>query len=223
MAAMIDNVIKNFFNRPEITADAINSIIYKKNKVKTDELKLVDLTPVFRLLADLSGEQTVEDYQNAYRRTVVMTSDELCCVIMGETEVDYGLPIKARLLEGGLYSEQESHQDTSVKAPKLTPVITLVFYLSPKDWEGHYKLSDMYPEMDEKMRAFAPEYCLNMVEPAKLSKEELTAFSTELGSVLCVIKNSGDEEYAEKSAKEDITELSETAKELISCILQGNA
>ncbi len=218
-----DSIIEKFFNRPEIVADVLNTLVYKENKVIADKLKPVELTPVFRLLADLSGEQTVEDYQNAYRRTVVMTSDELCCVIMGETEVDYGLPIKARLLEGGLYAEQESHQDTSVEAPKLIPVITLVFYLSPKDWEGHYKLSDMYPEMDEKMRAYAPEYRLNMVEPAKLSKEELAAFSTELGSVLCAIKNSGDEEYAEKSAKEYITELSGTAKELICCVLQGNA
>lgn len=221
MTEKIDAAIQRFFDRPEIVADALDSVVYKENIVSADETKSVDLAPVFHFLADLSGEQTEEDYQNSYRRTAVMTSDELCCVIMAETEVDYGLPIKARLLEGGLYAVQESNQDTSVKAPSLTPVITLVFYLSSKGWEGHYKLSDMYPEMDERMRAFAPEYRLNMVEPAKLSEEELSAFSTELGSVLRKIKNSGDEECAEKSMPDGSTELSGAATELIRCISEN--
>lgn len=223
MTEKMDAVIQKFFDRPEIVADALNSVVYKESIVSVDEMKPVDLVPVFQLLADTSEEQTVEEYQQSYRRTVVMTSEELCCVIMGESEVSYGLPIKARLLEGGLYAEQASHQDTSVSQPKLTPVITLVFYLSSKDWEGHYKLSDMYPEMDERMRALAPEYRLNIVEPAKLSEEELSVFSTELGKVLHMIKSSGDGSCAGEALADESVELSESAKELIQCLSNADA
>lgn len=223
MTEKMDTVIKNFFDRAEIVADALNSVVYKENIVSMDKIKPVDLTPVFQLLADTSGEQTVEEYQQTYRRTVVMMSEKICCVIMGEKEVSYDLPIKARLLEGGLYAEQASHQDTSVSQPKLTPVITLVFYLSPKDWEGHYKLSDMYPEIDERMRSLAPEYRLNMVEPAKLSEEELSAFSTELGKVLHMIKSSGNGSCAGEVLADESVELSESAKELIQCLSNADA
>lgn len=49
MTEKIDTAIRKFFDRPEIVADALNSVVYKENIVREDEMKPVDLACVCQI------------------------------------------------------------------------------------------------------------------------------------------------------------------------------
>ena len=77
---------------------------------------------------------------------------------------------------------------------KLLPVITLVVFFSPKEWDGPRSLREMMAPKDVVIRSMLPDYQLHLVSPAELSKADFGKFHTSLGDVLEFIKYSMDKD-----------------------------
>ena len=54
------------------------------------------------------------------------------------------------------------------RSDKLTPVITITVYLGSEDWDAPRKLSDMYGEVDERLRPFLQDFNANVLVPRKM-------------------------------------------------------
>ena len=74
------------------------------------------------------------------------------------------------------------------------PVITLVVFFSPKEWDGPRSLREMMAAEDAMIRSMLPEYRIHLVSPAELSRTDFGKFHTSLGDVLGFIKYSTDKE-----------------------------
>ncbi|MBR4586677.1 MAG: hypothetical protein IKO30_00010 [Lachnospiraceae bacterium] len=53
---------------------------------------------------------------------------------------------------------------------RITPVITLVIYWGPGNWDGGRSLHEMFYTTDETMLKYAPNYELNLITPADMQK-----------------------------------------------------
>ena len=78
------------------------------------------------------------------------------------------------------------------KGDKLIPIVTIVVYLGEKPWDGPKTLHEMLDFKSEEMKAFVPDYKINLISPADMNDEEFAKFSTDLGFAMKVIKHQSD-------------------------------
>lgn len=84
---------------------------------------------------------------------------------------------------------------------KLTPVITITVYLGSEDWDAPRKLSDMYGEVDERLRPFLQDFNANVLVPREMNA--FSKFRTGLRQVFEVLNVAGDREAMEKVFRTD--------------------
>ena len=58
------------------------------------------------------------------------------------------------------------------KADRLMPVVTLVVYFGDKEWDGAKSIHEMLSVDNEKLLSYIPDYSINLIEPAKISRIE---------------------------------------------------
>lgn len=77
---------------------------------------------------------------------------------------------------------------------KLVPVKTLIVYFNTGHWDGPRTLHDMLDMEDwtEEEKQRIPDYPLSILEPSRLTEEELESMHSDLGVVLGFIKYSTD-------------------------------
>lgn len=80
------------------------------------------------------------------------------------------------------------------KNDELIPVITLVLYLGTDPWDGPRSLYEMFGGENEKILPFVSDYKINLIEPQRMSDEEINRFHTDLREVLLYIKYSKEKE-----------------------------
>ncbi|MBQ8160289.1 MAG: transposase [Clostridia bacterium] len=73
------------------------------------------------------------------------------------------------------------------KGDKLKPVVTLMIYLGTEEWDGPRTLHDMLYFPDERIKAFVPDYKLNLIVPRELKDEDFPKFGTNVGSLLWIL------------------------------------
>ena len=80
------------------------------------------------------------------------------------------------------------------KDDTLTPVITLVVYFGAERWDAPRSLHQMFGKVasDEHLMRFAPDYPINLIEPALLSEDQLAKFITDFRQVMEFLKYSND-------------------------------
>ena len=86
------------------------------------------------------------------------------------------------------------------KGDKLKPVITLMVYLGTGEWDGPRSLHDMLYFPDERLKAFVPDYKLNLIVPRELTDGDFAKFGPDLGFLLKVL-NHGEKGIAEMLAE----------------------
>ncbi|MCD8105692.1 MAG: hypothetical protein LUF35_12020 [Lachnospiraceae bacterium] len=217
----LDQAIQTFFGRPEMIAEIVNRLFYRKDRVQPSEMTMEDTMPVFQTLGKSGGALSPVEYRQEYSRLFLAGTGTFHYTLFVETEVNYELPLKAFLFEGGLYMTEAEGWDVSENDGKLLPCLTVVLYLSPNAWGGYYHLHETYRQTKEELIKLAPDYHLNIIEPVKLSDETIAGLSGDLAGVLRFTKTSKDrrsvEEFLEGGA---YAELSENARELISCLVE---
>lgn len=82
------------------------------------------------------------------------------------------------------------------KGDKLKPVITLMVYFGTEEWDGPRSLHEMLYFPDERLKAFVPDYKLNLIVPRDLKDDDFPKFGPDLGFLMKVL-NHGEAGVAE--------------------------
>jgi hypothetical protein len=89
------------------------------------------------------------------------------------------------------------------KQERLLPVITLVVYWSPDEWDGPRSIHEMLATQDEEILARVPDYKINLVSPWQMEDADFGKFRTSLAETFQYIKYSkADEESKNKSIEQ---------------------
>lgn len=78
------------------------------------------------------------------------------------------------------------------KEDKITPVITLVLHFGANEWDGPVSLHEMMAVKNKNLLNFVQDYQIHLIDPSKLSAEDLERFSSSLREVIGYIKYSKD-------------------------------
>ena len=81
-----------------------------------------------------------------------------------------------------------------LKEDHIKPVITLVIHFGAEEWDGPLSLHEMMPIRDMEILSYVENYRIHLIDPAKLTEEELNKFSTSMREVMGYIKYSNNKE-----------------------------
>ena len=199
-----------------------------------------------------NGMQTEAEqrFRDALKATTIMYNDNATYVILGvenQTEVNYAMPVKNLVYDALQYGRQvtelarkhrnewkERHPGKKPKSEefisgvtkedRLTPVITLVIHFGDSRWDGPMSLKEMMTTGDEKILSYVPDYKVNLIEPARMTSEEIGKFQSTLREVFRFIKYAKDKnklmDYVQSENR--LTSLDVDAAKVIKVITGSN-
>ena len=141
--------------------------------------------------------------------------DEAAYILLGienQTDIHYAMPVRNIIYDALQYGKQvadiaakhrASEGDSKghsrgeylsgfYKEDKITPVITLVLHFGANEWDGPLSLHEMMAVRNKNLLNFVQDYQIHLIDPAKLSAEDLKRFSSSLREVIGYIKYSKD-------------------------------
>ena len=163
-------------------------------------------------------EEAVQKYRDLLKNAVIMEDGKTAYVLLGienQTDIHYAMPVKNIIYDGLQYGRQVSdiaskhradrkHQNLEKKVSdgeylsgfykedRLIPVITLVIHFGAEEWDGPASLHEMMEIGNPELLKYVQDYRIHLIDPSRLTEEELGKFSTSLREVLGYIKYSGD-------------------------------
>ena len=210
-----DMVTGAYVKQNTIFADAFNYYIFGGQQViRPEQLKELDTAEiVVPYGADGAGEPE-QKYRDVMKSLTAMQDENAAYLLLGienQSDVHYAMPVKNLVYDTLHYAKQvqeaaNSHRKAKdykehgkgeflsgfYKEDKLIPVITLVIFFSPDEWDGPTSLHDMMNVKDERILSLVPDYQIHLIAPAGLSDEELEKFHSSLKEVLGFIKYAND-------------------------------
>ena len=133
--------------------------------------------------------------------------------VENQTDVHYAMPVRNAIyaLQYGKQvsdiaaGHRRSQKDYSgktggeylsgfLKEDHIKPVITLVIHFGAEEWDGPLSLHEMMPIRDMEILSYVENYRIHLIDPAKLTEEELNKFSTSMREVMGYIKYSNNKE-----------------------------
>lgn len=221
----IDTVTKAYMRNDCIFADAFNYLLYNgESIVDSEQLHELDTTEIaLPFVEDEVGirQEAVQKYRDVLKSAVIKRDNKAAYILLGienQTSIHYAMPVRNIIYDALQYGKQiidiaarhrksngnaqEHNHDEYLsgfyKEDKITPVITLVLHFGANEWDGPLSLHEMMSITDENLLQFVPDYHINLIDPAKLSAEDLQKFSTSLKEVMGYIKYSKDEHELSK-------------------------
>ena len=192
----------------------------KKRKAQgTTEWSSLKNEPVRKKTAGRSGKKTdaVQRYRDLLKSAVVKQDERTSYVLLGvenQTDVHYAMPVRNAIYDALQYgrqvvdiaaehrrnkkefSEKNNGEYLSeyLKEDHIRPVITLVIHFGAEEWDGPLSLHEMMSTRDMELLSFVENYRIHLIDPAKLTEEQLDQFSTSLKEVMGYIKYSKNKE-----------------------------
>ena len=192
-----------------------------KQVVNSEDLKPTDTTALAFPYGD-NAIEPIQKFRDVLKKWVVKTDGKGIYAIFGienQSEVSYVMVVRNMLYDAIGYDEQIRNARKSYKkkkgltnaerlsgfkkTDKLIPVITIVIYFGSKDWDAPRSLKEMLDVKDKRILQFVQNYELNLIEPSKLSDEQLGTFRTDLGLTLKFIKYSKDKKELDDLVSQD--------------------
>jgi hypothetical protein len=144
-----------------------------------------------------------------------MYDEQAAYLLMGienQSNVHYAMPVRNMLYDAAQYAKQvetaaASHRTNRkqgktvskdeflsgfYKEDRLLPVITLVIYWSPNEWDAPQSLHEMLAVKDAEILALVPDYKINLIAPGQIADEDFGKFKTTLAEAFQYIKYSKD-------------------------------
>lgn len=225
-----DTVTKAYMSKSNIFADAFNYLIYDGASVvdpeRLKEIDTMELTLPFRLQGEETFAEPVQRYRDILKRAVIMQEDETAYILLGienQTDIHYAMPVRNMVYDALQYSKQVA--DTAARHRKkdrglkrvskgeylsgfykedvLRPVITLVIHFGAETWDAPLSLHEMMGTKDEKLLRFVQDYQIHLIDPSRLTEEELKKFRSSLREVIEYIKYSKDEKELSRILKDN--------------------
>ena len=213
----VDRATKSYLTQSSVFADIFNFYLYEGQQV-IDPGQLRELDPAELSMpygTDRKGEP-VQRYRDLFKALSAMEDQRAAYLLLGiesQDEVHYAAPVRNLLYDALQYARQveetaRNHREQKdyrgwdrgeflsgfYREDQLLPVITLVVFFSPKEWDGPRSLREMMAAEDAAIRSMLPDYRIHLVSPAELSKADFGKFHTSLGDVLEFIKYSMDKD-----------------------------
>ena len=222
---MTDTVTKEYMRGNKVFADAFNYLIYGGEQVvKPALLQELDTTEIAIPFAldeeESTTEEAVQKYRDVLKSTVIMQDAKASYILLGvenQTDIHYAMPVRNIIYDALQYGKQVSevakkHKNQSdgkrhnrgeylsgfYKEDRIRPVITLVIHFGADEWDGPLSLYEMMDLEDEKLLEFVQDYRIFLIDPYKLTHDDLEKFSSSLGEVLGYIKYSKDKNALSK-------------------------
>lgn len=222
---MPDTVTKEYMRGNKVFADAFNYLIYGGEQVvKPALLQELDTTEIAIPFAldeeESTTEEAVQKYRDVLKSTVIMQDAKASYILLGvenQTDIYYAMPVRNIIYDALQYGKQVSevakkHKNQSdgkrhnrgeylsgfYKEDRIRPVITLVIHFGADEWDGPLSLYEMMDLEDEKLLEFVQDYRIFLIDPYKLTHDDLEKFSSSLGDVLGYIKYSKDKNALSK-------------------------
>ncbi len=216
-----DTVTGAYVKQNTIFADAFNYYIFGGQQViRPDQLRELDTAEiVVPYGADGAGEPE-QKYRDVMKSLTAMQDENAAYLLLGienQSDVHYAMPVKNLVYDVIHYAKQvqeaaNSHRKAKdykehgkgeflsgfYKEDKLIPVITLVIFFSPDEWDGPTSLHEMMNVTDERILSLVPDYQIHLIAPAGLADEELKKFHSSLREVLGFIKYANDMEKMDR-------------------------
>ena len=159
----------------------------------------------------------VQKYRDVFKSVVIKQDEKTSYVLLGienQTDVHYAMPVRNVIYDALQYGRQvadiaaDKHQNKKdfpgksngeylsgfFKEDHIRPIITLVIHFGAEEWDGPLSLHEMMATRDMEILSFVENYRIHLIDPAKLTEEELDKFSTSLKEVMGYIKYSKDKE-----------------------------
>lgn len=73
-------------------------------------------------------------------------------------------------------------------------MVTLVIHFGADEWDAPLSLHEMMGTQNEKLMHYVQDYQIHLIDPAKLTEEDLKKFTSSLREVIEYIKYSKDKE-----------------------------
>ena len=213
-----DAITKEYMRGSKVFADAFNYFIYGGEQVVDPEfLHELDTTEIaipFTLDGKSTREEAVQKYRDVLKSTVVMRDVRASYILLGienQTDIHYAMPVRNIIYDALQYGKQVSeiakrHKDQKdrkghnrgeylsgfYKEDRISPVITLVVHFGAEEWDGPLSLYEMMELEDPTLKEFVQDYRIYLIDPYRLTEEDLEKFSSNLKGVLGYIKYSKD-------------------------------
>lgn len=218
---MKDTVTKDYMKDNRVFADAFNHLIYGGEQVIVPEkLHPLDTTAIGTPYGADGAVVPVQKFRDGFKFLTAMEDDSMVYLLLGienQAEIQYAMPVKDMVYDALEYAAQvekaaKSHRQARkvkkeekkltdgeyltgfYKEDRLVPVVTLVLFFSPEEWDAPVCLHDMFAVKDQRILSFVPDYKINLVAPASMSDKEINQFATNLREVMLFIKYSRDKE-----------------------------
>ncbi len=201
----------------------------KKRKVQgTTEWSSLKNEPVRKKTAGRAGKKpdAVQRYRDLLKSAVVKQDERTSYVLLGvenQTDVHYAMPVRNAIYDALQYGRQVAdiaaeHRRNKkefsgknngeylsgyLKEDHIRPVITLVIHFGAEEWDGPLSLHEMMSTRDMELLSFVENYRIHLIDPAKLTEEQLDQFSTSLKEVMGYIKYSKNKEQLLKFLQTD--------------------
>ena len=227
-----DTVTKAYMKENTVFADAFNYLLYRgRAVVDPTQLQELDTTEIALPFGaqDEDGkpqEDAVQKYRDVLKSAVIKEDGEAAYILLGienQTDIHYAMPVRNAVYDALQYGRQVAdiakkhrREDASSKAhsrgeylsgfykdDRLTPVITLVLHFGANEWNGPLSLHEMMNVQNRELLRFVQDYQVHLIDPARLSEEELAKFSTSLREVMGYIKYSKDKKKLSEFLKEN--------------------
>ena len=213
-----DAITKEYMRGSKVFADAFNYFIYGGEQVVDPEfLHELDTTEIaipFTLDGKGTREKAVQKYRDVLKSTVVMRDVRASYILLGienQTDIHYAMPVRNIIYDALQYGKQVSeiakrHKDQKdrkghnrgeylsgfYKEDRISPVITLVVHFGAEEWDGPLSLYEMMELEDPTLKEFVQDYRIYLIDPYRLTEDDLEKFSSNLRGVLGYIKYSKD-------------------------------
>ena len=211
---LADTVTKAYMKDNSVFADAFNYLIYGGEAVvDPKQLQELDTTEIALPFGsqDEDGkqpEEAVQKYRDVLKSAIIKQDDEAAYILLGienQTDIHYAMPVRNIIYDALQYGKQHRASDGDAKGhsrgeylsgfykeDKITPVITLVLHFGANEWDGPLSLHEMMAVKNKNLLNFVQDYQIHLIDPAKLSAEDLERFSSSLREVIGYIKYSKD-------------------------------
>ena len=159
----------------------------------------------------------MQKYRDILKSAVIKQDEKMSYVLLGienQTDVHYAMPVRNAIYDALQYGRQvadiaaghrRNKKDFTgksngeylsgfLKEDCIKPVITLVIHFGAEEWDGPLSLHEMMSTRDMELLSFVENYRIHLIDPAKLTEEQLDHFSTSLKEVMGYIKYSKNKE-----------------------------
>ena len=228
-----DIVTKDYTKESVVFADAFNQYIYKGEQViKPENLRPLDTNLTGISYGAEGAGVPVQRFRDVLKSVTAMEDDHrvyLLLAIEAQSEVHHAMPVRNMVYDALQYAGQveetarahrkarkagepeelEKKPDASeylsgfYREDRLIPVITLVLYFAPGEWDGPMSLHEMLAVQDPEILSFVSDYKLNLIAPGQMSDTEINQFSTSLLEVMLFIKYSEDKAKLHEMVQKD--------------------